>query len=150
MKRSNPFSFISNAGRKRPRTDAGQSFENQLCTVASLPQHTPVLLAEPQYEHVQPAVAIMRLRLAKNDERSSLLSWRVAERIAPQNNDAGHGVNIIAHNAAVDLQWQWSDSQDVRQRNLSNKSNPDETYWSEMIMLFTSVLSILIGYYISF
>ncbi len=94
----------------------------------------------------------MRLRPSKSDARSSLLSLRMAESIAPPDNDAGRDVNmnIIANSAEVDLHWQWSDSNDIRRLDLSNKSSPDETYWSEMIMLFTSVLSILIGCYISF
>ena len=149
MKRSNPFSFVASDGRKRPRTDAGQAFGNQLCLVTSFPQHTPILLAEPQYEHVQPAVSMMRLRPAKSEARSSLSSLTMTERIAPPNNDAGYGVNIIANSVEGDLQWQWSDSPDITQLSLPNISSPDETYWSEMLMLFTSVLSILIGCYIS-
>jgi hypothetical protein len=33
------------------------------------------------------------------------------------------------------------------QLDSSNVSSPDDKYWSELLMLFSSVLSIIIGFY---
>mmetsp|Transcript_4656 Transcript_4656/g.6438 ORF Transcript_4656/g.6438 Transcript_4656/m.6438 type:complete len:151 (+) Transcript_4656:96-548(+) len=148
MKRSNPFSLASNE-RKRPRTDPGLTYGTQLSSlVTSFRPHTPGLLAEPRYDHVQPTVS-MRLQPTKRGEACSLLlSLRLANRIAPPppNNDVRHDINIIADNSTkIDLQW--SDSSETMQLYSTNESSPDEKYWSELLMLFSSVLSIIIGFY---
>ena len=104
---------------------------------------TPSLLEEPQNDHVQ-LVTHSRLEPAKSEVCALLSSFRSATRIAPPNNDKWHG------NETTDIDLQWNESQEAIQLDLPAKSSPDETYWSEMLMLFTSLLSILIGYYISF
>ena len=145
MKRPNPFSFASN-GRKRPRTtscETGQLRKQTSMLTSSFLQHTPSLLEGPRYDHVQ-LVTHSRIEPAKSELCALLTSFRSAARITSLNNDVWHC------NETTDRDLQWNESQDTIQLDLPAKSSPDETYWSEMLMLFTSLLSILIGYYISF
>ena len=137
MKRPNPFIFASK-GRKRPRTT---SCESENWQMRSFLQHTPSLLEETQYDHVQ-LVTHSRLEPAKSEVCALLSSFRSATRIPQPNNDKWHG------NEMTEIDLQWNESQDAIQLDLTAKSSPDEKYWSEMLMLFTSLLSILIGYYI--
>ncbi|KAK1746439.1 hypothetical protein QTG54_003046 [Skeletonema marinoi] len=128
MKKYYPFSLASNE-RKRPRTDPGLTYGTQLSSlVTSFRPHTPGLLAEPHYEHVQPT-ASMRLQPTKRGEACSLLSsLRLANRIAPPppNNDVRHDINIIADNS-TEIDLQWSDSSETMQLYSTNESSPDES-----------------------
>jgi hypothetical protein len=146
MKRSNPFSLASN-GRKRPRTDStGPTYGNHNFPLMSFP-HTPGLLAEPQYEHVQTTVS-MRPKPAKSEACSLLSSLRMAKRTAPPNYNVGHDICIIA-NTSTALDMKWSDLPDTIKLDLPNESSLDDKYWSELLLLLVSVISILIGFYMS-
>eukprot|EP00986_Skeletonema_menzelii_P007284 scaffold2848_cov150-Skeletonema_menzelii.AAC.36 len=137
MKRPNPFLYAY--GRKRPRTDSCDEKWKMWKPTTSpprltpFPHYTPGLFAEPQDDHAQRTDS--RLEPAKSEVCSLLLSFRSAKRIAPPNNDDGHGINFIAKTSTkIDIQW--NQSPDTIKLDLPTKSSPDETYLKEILMLY--------------
>ena len=146
MKRSNPFSISSNK-KKRQRT-SGQMYANQFPFLESS-SHTPSLVAEPQLEYLHPDV-ITGPKLGTSHASLLLSTFRTTKRLISPLGERSHIVHTNSFNSPLQHQCQWNGSLDDTHADTISKNESslrEDKYWSEFLLLLSSILSVFIGLY---